>query len=207
MRGVIQFNEELHEYRIDGRRLPSVTEILKPLYTDLRFVDKDLLDYAGSRGTAVHKAVELHVLGDLDYSSLQGEVAEYFEQYLLFEAETGFKPSITELRVSSKLGYAGTLDLAGYLHGKMALVDLKTTASLSKAVALQTAAYQTAMNETTEHKAEKRFALRLARDKYRLEAYPNDKQDFASFLGFLSVHRWCAANGKSITTEVAKNEF
>jgi hypothetical protein len=207
MRGVIQFDEALHEYRVDGRRLPSVTEILKPLYTDLRFVDKDLLDYAGSRGTAVHKAVELHVLGTLDYSSLQGEVADYFEQYLAFEADTGFQPVISELRVSSKLGYAGTLDLGGYLNGKFALVDLKTTASLSKAVALQTAAYQKAMNETSEYKAESRFALRLGRTKYELKAYQNDSQDFASFLGFLTVHRWCSANGKSITTEVGKHEF
>lgn len=207
MQGLIQFDEKLHEYRIDGRRLPSVTEILKPLYTDLRFVDRDLLDFAGSRGTAVHKAVELHVLGDLDYGSLQGDVAEYFEQYLKFELDTGFKPVVSELRVSSKMGYAGTLDLAGYLNGKMALVDLKTTASLSKAVALQTAAYQRAMNETTDHKAETRFALRLGRDRYQLQAYKNDAQDFASFLGFLSVHRWCEANGKSITTEVSKNDF
>lgn len=207
MSAIIQFDEAAHKYRVNGVRTPSVTEILKPLYSDLRFVQKDLLDYASERGKAVHKAVELHVLGGLDYGSLSGDVALYFDQYLDFEAETGFKAVLSEALVASKMGYAGTLDLAGHMRGKFALVDLKTTATLSLAVALQTAAYQKAANESTEHNIECRFALRVSPKKHDLYPYTKDQQDFASFLGFLSVHRWCAANKKTITTEVEKNEF
>ena len=194
---LIQFDEEKHEYRVNGQRLPSVTEILRPLYGDLRFVAKDLLEYKGELGKAVHRAVELHVLGALEYSSLVSPVAEYFEQYLIFEADTGFEPIATEVRVSSPLGYAGTLDLLGMLNDKMALVDLKTTAALSPAVALQTAAYAKAVADSTTHKVQARYALRLTPDKYRLQPYKNDTQDLAGFLGFLNAYRWCQSAGKS----------
>lgn len=198
MSGVIQFNEELHEYRLDGKRLPSVTEILRPLYGELRFVNEDLLAYKSELGKAVHKAVELHVLNGLDYSSLTSPVADYFQQYLEFEADTGFVSKATEVRVSSPLGYAGTLDLFGDLNSIGSLVDLKTTAALSPAVALQTVAYQKAMNDGGKYHAKKRFALRLTPNKYRLQPYPNDMLDLSAFMGFLSVHRWCQANGKTI---------
>lgn len=200
MSSVITFDEDKHEYRVNGQRLPSVTEILRPLYGDLRFVAQDLLEYKGELGKAVHKAVELHVKGELDYSSLTSPVAEYFEQYLIFEADTGFAPLESEVRVSSPLGYAGTFDLIGNLDGKLVLVDLKTTAALSPAVALQTAAYAKAYADSMAKlngSIEARFALRVTPDKYRLQPYKNYSQDLAGFLGFLNAHRWCQANGKT----------
>ena len=193
---MIQFDAEKHEYKVNGRRLPSVTEILRPLYGDLRFVQQDVLDYKSELGVAVHKAVELHVLGGLDYGSLVSPVAEYFDQFLAFEAETGFQPLESELRVSSALGYAGTLDLAGMLRGKRSVVDLKTTAALSPAVALQTAAYQQGYRETFGFEGTTRFALRLLPDKYRLVPF-TDASDFAVFLSLFKVHQWCATHSKA----------
>lgn len=196
---MLRFDEASHTYWSGSTRLPSVTEILKPLYGDLRFVKEDLLEYKSQLGQAVHKAVELHVLDGLDYSTLCDPVESYFLQYLKFERETNFKPMMTEVRVSSVLGYAGTFDLTGILRAKNCLVDLKTTAALSPAVKLQTAAYQKAYNDSgLGVKAEKRFALRLTPEKFVLQPYENDSQDFSGFLGFLNVYRWLKANNKTI---------
>lgn len=194
----IEFDEALHEYRVDGRKLPGVTSILKPLYGDLRFVREDILAYKSELGQAVHKAVELHVKGGLVYDSLVSPVAEYFEQYLIFEAETGFEPTESEIRVSSALGYAGTLDLSGRLNGELGICDLKCTAALSPAVALQTAAYQHAYNERAAERAVRRWALRLYPGGYRLQPYRDDAVDFAAFLGLLKIKQWCDAKGATL---------
>lgn len=196
---VLTFNEELHEYRLDGRRLPSVTEILRPLYGDLRFVREDVLEYKRALGVAVHKAVELHVKGGLIYSSLEGPVADYFAQYLEWEVESGFQPIGSEVRVHSALGYAGTVDLVGLINGKLYVPDLKCTAALSPAVALQVSAYRKAYAETmqVDERQISRAALRLTANKYHFHPYKptNDASDFGAFLGLLKIAQWCRANG------------
>lgn len=193
---MIQFDELKHEYTLAGRKLPGVTSILKPFYGDLRFVKQDVLDYKSELGVAVHKAVELHVLGGLDYGSLVSPVADYFDQYLAFEAETGFVAMASEVRVHSALGYAGTLDLSGSLRNRLALVDLKTTAALSPVVALQTAAYQHAHNENEPIKLLNRFALRLTPEKYHLVPFTGSS-DFAVFLSLLKIHQWAETHNKT----------
>lgn len=197
----IEFRESDHSYWRNGQRVPGVTRILKPLYGDLRFVQQDLLDWKSALGQAVHKAVELHVLDDLVYDSLDPVVAEYFHQYLLFESESGFKATQAEVRVMHPIGYAGTLDLIGEIGERRALIDLKTTAALSPAVKLQTAAYQQALrNDLDEFDTRRRYALRLTPDKYRLEPYhpSTDAADFAGFVGLFKAYQWCAANGATV---------
>ncbi len=196
---MIQFDEVKHEYTLGGRKLPGVTSILKPFYGDLRYVQQDVLEYKSELGQAVHKAVELHVLGGLDYSTLVSPVAEYFDQFLRFEAETGFRAIAAEARVHSDLGYAGTLDLAGYMHNMLGVIDVKTTAALSPVVALQLAAYLRAFNERREKKQEvatRRFALRLTPDKYRLVPF-TEAGDFAVFLSLLKIHQWAETHNKT----------
>lgn len=203
---MITFRESDHTYWDGGKQIPGVTTILKPLYTgDLKFVSADILEYKSALGTAVHKAIELHVCGKLDYSTVVDQVAPYFEGYLKFERESGFLMTDSELRVySDTYGYAGTCDLAGQLNGRHVLIDAKTTSVLSPAVALQLAAYREAYNERArkEHydQATRTYALRLLPNDYRLVPYDpaNHRQDFATFMGLLHVHHWCAANKKKL---------
>lgn len=205
---MIRFDADTHTYWMGGARLPSVTEVLKPLYGDLRFVDQDLLDYKSELGRAVHRAVELHVLDGLDYSTLDDQVASYFAQYLKFESDTGFKATASEQIVHHTMGYAGTLDLAGNMGTIHAVIDIKTTAALSKAVALQLAAYKAAYIERDfKGPLVKRFALRLTPDSYHLHPYSpaRDSADFAAFMGFLKVHQWCSAVGAAFTPENVSN--
>lgn len=206
---MIDFRESDHTYWLDGKKVPGVTSILKPLYVgDFKFVKDDILEYKSELGKAVHRAVELHVKGGLDYSTVVEPVLPLFDGYLKFERESGFKMTGSELRVYSQIyGYAGTCDLAGELNGKHVLIDAKTTAVLSPAVALQLAAYREAYNEARRSElkpmAQRTYALRLTPGDYRLVPYDpfSHKSDFATFMGLLHVYHWCAANKK--TMEIA----
>lgn len=54
----IVFDEEKHEYSIDGERLPSVTEICEPIsFKKLDAVDKTIVAKAAARGTVVHDMI------------------------------------------------------------------------------------------------------------------------------------------------------
>ena len=65
------FDEERHEYWLEGRKLPSVTQIMKPL-TDayLARVPRDTLERKRQIGQAVDAAITLDVLGTLDEESV-----------------------------------------------------------------------------------------------------------------------------------------
>ena len=187
---VIEFNEELHTYLVDGVLTPSVTQVINMLQ-DFSFVPDDLLERASQFGRAVHKAVELYVLGDLNESKLSEPLVPYLNQYKKFEAETGFVASHTEQPVYSKFGYCGTFDLAGKLSGNRnpVLIDVKSCTSLHKVVGLQLAAYQQAFKETCGIITKQRFALKLTDKNYRLVEY-NDPADFDIFNSCLKLHNW-----------------
>lgn len=66
---VLTFDEGEHRYYLDGEELPSVSKIKEPL-VDFSMVAPDVLARASRFGKAVHKMAELHLLGRLDYGSL-----------------------------------------------------------------------------------------------------------------------------------------
>lgn len=191
-----QLNEETHVYTNNGKTLPSVTQILRPLMGDLRFVKSDILEHKSQLGQAVHKAIELHLIDQLDYTSVPNIVMPYLNQFLRFEHDTKFVAVDVECVVSHPLGYAGKLDAVGRINNKLGIFDWKTTTTLSPVVALQTAAYATA------HKfgITERYALRLSESNYRLHKYPASEHvsDFQTFTGLLRLHHWCETHNKEI---------
>lgn len=192
----ISFDEEKHEYRLDGTLIPSVTQILE-VVTDYANVPRDILMRAAQRGTFVHKAVELHCKGTLDIFSLDEEIADRYFAYVKFEKESRFKPTATEQRVfSDKYRYAGTFDLIGpdVITGRgQALIDIKTTAQVMPGVGPQLAAYEQAYRETNNIRANarlNRYALMLRADgSYETIPY-NDKKDWSVFLSALTITRY-----------------
>lgn len=192
MKGLV-FHPVSHTYTLDGRRVPSVTQVLKPLHC-LDHIPPAVLERKARLGTAVHRACELHLLGTLDESTVSPEVAPYFMQFLRFLDESGFEPALTERQVvSRRYGYAGTLDLWGYLNGRTALPDIKTTFAVAPICGLQTAAYAYALEEETGLETEDRFVLRLTPETYRLELM-SDPQDLNVFLSQLNVFKWMQAH-------------
>lgn len=69
----IEFCPFTHSFRVDGRQVPSVTQILR----DLQFSDAQwATEYSRERGTAVHKAAEIIFSGGaLDPESIDPAIA------------------------------------------------------------------------------------------------------------------------------------
>lgn len=204
---MLVFDEATHTYTVDGVVVPSVTQILSGacLY-DFSMVAPDVLERKRQIGTAVHKAIELSLAGDLDEDWLPAAWAGYFRAWQKFVADTG----ITDADIGPGEGpmyhtgfrYAGTPDRQIYLDKRWAVLDLKTTAELHPAVGLQLAAYQELINDSPANdmphtlQIKDRYALQLKENgTYRLEQY-KDKSDWQVFLSLLTVANWKRKNAK-----------
>lgn len=130
MSPVVHFNPELHEYREGGPEGPlyrSVTQILHRLnlLRDLWWLD----DFYRQRGTAVHRAIDLHFLGlevEWDFEGAEA-VRPRFERFLRLEETANLRPILWETPMLSTLyGYAGTPDYLGpFGTDPLAIVDWK----------------------------------------------------------------------------------
>jgi hypothetical protein len=181
----LSFDAATHEYRVGERRLPSVTEIMRVVgfASDYRFnADRKYRD----RGHAVHMACQLVDANNYDRSRTHPEIVPYVDQYEGFVKLTGFKGRVWELALADpKAGFAGTLDVIGEARGELWMIDLKSGATLPKAVGVQTAAYDSLVSgnghiinmdldpATREWFMEaRRQKTRLKRKSLQLEAKP-----------------------------------
>ena len=139
---VPEFEDEKHAYCYQGRKLPSVTQILKPVTEPFyRLIDPVTLRNAADRGRAVHECLEFYVQDDLDESSILPEWVPYLDAFKTFCAT--FKPKF--LATEQKLAcseFAGTIDVVCEIDSEIWVIDYKTTKALLPGVALQTAAYE-----------------------------------------------------------------
>lgn len=196
----LEFNEERHEYRLNGRIVPSVTDVLQPLLM-LDGIPWEILEAARIFGQHVHLGCHYHNTGELEWDTLDDKLAAYVRGYLKFLADTGFVVLASEERVASVVcGYAGTLDVRGLLRGRSktgrtALIDIKSTATLPRTVGPQTAGYQNAYTETTGEKIADRYCLHLGPDTYKLVKLTDSRgvQDLTVFISALNIHRFRSA--------------
>jgi len=194
----LQFNAERHEYKFSGAIVPSVTQIMKPLY-EYAGIPAGVLEVARVRGDYIHKAAELLIWDLLDEDELEDEYRPYIEGFKLFLHETKFEADMTEHKVYHKaLRYAGTFDLAGVFPGfrknrpKRALVDTKATFRMMESVGPQTAAYADAYasDKPKELHFQERYGLRLTADgKYELKPM-KDIGDMTVFRSCLNIHNY-----------------
>lgn len=191
----LQYNHEQHTYTVDGRQLPHVTSITAPLSNGFDGIPPAVLEFARERGQAVHLAIKYHHDNDLDIATLDLEIVPYFEAFLKFQADTGFKVLGAETPMHSLVfKYAGTPDLWGEIGTELWLPDIKAVAAVPPWVAIQTAAYQRLLTEYVGRKA-RRAALQLKNDgTYRFTPYvrAEDAKDFSVFNSCLTIFNWRA---------------
>ena len=193
---MIEFNEEKHEYRVNGVVYPSVTEVLEHLTAPgFSKINPAILEEAKERGTAIHEITQ-----DIDLGMPPEEIADYdlgyVTAYLSFLDDYAPDWELVEYRFFDEfMGYCGTIDRVGKIDGKMCVLDIKTTASPSTeqsiSVCAQTAAYAT--NFVGDYK---RYALYLHSDgTYKLldcEDYEEQKHfsGFGVFLACFNLHSY-----------------
>ena len=171
----IQFDEAKHEYSVNGKRIPGVTEILSPITADgYSKINPAVLEHAAMKGTLVHDWCEMFDLGCAD-EFMPSEIVPYCQAYADFIRD--YRPEWEKIEeiVGYKSEpddwwYAGRLDRCGYINGKRLIVDIKTIASPSTkthiSVCCQTAAYAYAVDNIASWD---RYALYLKPDgTYRL---------------------------------------
>lgn len=167
----LTFLDSRFYYTEDGSFVPSVSTILEAYPKGAAFFewlkkngeDSDTIrDEAGRRGSVVHNLTERYDNGDeVSLMDANGDIAfklsewAQFERYVEFRRRFPFEIIHSEMSiVSSKLGYAGTLDRVIEMNGKTILLDIKTSGSVWPSYWLQLSAYrklmEVEMNETVD---------------------------------------------------------
>ena len=188
---MIEFNEAAHIYKVDGEPFISVTQVIAAagLYGD---ATQYFTERSRDRGRFVHRAIEFYLLGKLDESTIDPDLRGYFDAYLAFEKDTVFYPGFIEHTLYSiPLQVAGRVDLIGPWKGGAAILDIKTSSTVSPVTGIQLAGYEYLFGSPA-----KRFALHLgAEGKYRLIEF-SDRADRGVFLAACTLYNWKLNNLK-----------
>jgi len=193
------FREEDHTYWLGERRLPSVSEVIAPVQS-FEGIPEAVLARKSAIGKAAHLACQFLDEGDdVDPESLDPVVAPYVDAWRRFMAENKPEWSVIEEQMHDEtLGYAGTPDRYGLLHGAKWIIDIKTVVTISPATALQTVAYRKLVAQRTKEREPliKRGAVQLGTDgRYKLHEF-KDPADWAIFQSLLNVKAWQMRHGK-----------
>ena len=151
---MLEFIEESHTYIKDGIILKSVTQILQELFPEkYDGIPKKILEEKSKYGTDVHKFIE--IIETKKPKQPLAYIKRYFKpniyqieslkDYLNIKEKYNINITECEKMISYNYNYAGRLDLKGYVNGKSAIIDIKTTYELDKLyVSMQNSLYELA---------------------------------------------------------------
>jgi hypothetical protein len=121
---MIEFNEKKHEYRLDGKVIPSVSQLLKKhgLTVDYSMVPEAILSAKAERGTLIHKEIQDYIeSGESGFTKECKLFADWLAQNPLEEMKCE--------KIVHNDTCAGRFDLLGKRGDKLILIDFKTTAT------------------------------------------------------------------------------
>lgn len=201
------FEPEGHIYRdARGNRILSVTQIFQMMgLTDYSGVDPEVLEHKSEIGVAVHKAVELLLMKNLDWDTVDEAAMSYVVGTEVWFRNMRFELASCEQQgIHSVFGvhYGYQYDQRGWLwyqgERRPVIVDLKTAVEASPIWALQTAAYALAAPPV---KGERylRVALHLQKDGRVKPLYYDDPQDEKTFLYMAYCAIWKQNHGYQLT--------
>jgi hypothetical protein len=158
----VEFIEDKHGYKIDGRSVPSVTQIIKETVGSGWLADEWYL----TRGRAIHACAD-YIAQDLDFSfdeRLSGYVAaikKFFSEVKPTATSVG---RISEVVVASNLySFAGTIDLICKIGSENVVVDYKHSIDLDR-VPLQLGGYSVAALESLGIEVKKGIGVQIRED-------------------------------------------
>lgn len=133
----LDFDPDTHIYRLDGIRLPSVTQLTDIYGANVENPDLELtMEAAAERGSILHGYIEHRLRGRArgDYE-LPDAYADYADGVDLFLAEHELDPMLVESPLwgeAEGVRYAGTPDYVGLLDGKLCILDWKFVSQVQK---------------------------------------------------------------------------
>ena len=162
----VEFSHEGHTYKVDGRVIPSVSQILEDVgLVDTRWFKPE----HANRGTIVHELLELIDKGLMDPQDVEEDFKGYVDAYLLFKEECKVEILEIEKIVTHKdFQYAGRVDRVCEIDGVPAVLDIKT-GSKCRWHPVQLAAYRYTIPVLDTRPM---YAIHLSNvGKYKLEKY------------------------------------
>ena len=192
---MIEFREDTHEYFLDGRKLISVTQLMRKhgLAPNYDAVTSEVLRAKAERGTLIHKEIEQYIkTGEIGFT-------RELEAFINHIANNAVRPLASEFIVHNDL-VAGTVDMVSEELGEVVINDFKTTATLHKdAVSWQLSIY--AFLNKTGNCATKAKAYHFQADG-TLKVVDIPLKPMAEVERLLE----CEKNGEIYTQEVAVSE-
>ncbi len=142
----LEYDPEKHQYLVDGRAVPSVTQLVAPLGADFDDPDdmlESVLDAATDRGATMHAYIEHRLLGGAaDEFDLPSIYLPYADAVELFLSEHTIVPLAIETPMATQ-DFAGTPDLVCEFDGIDAILDWKVVSQIAKSkVGTQLAGYE-----------------------------------------------------------------
>lgn len=138
IRKLLTFNETTHEYSVDGKKLISVTQLMRKhgLAPDYTAVKSDILNAAAERGTLIHGEIEAFIK-----TGAIGFTAEAYS-FAIYAKNKGLTDIKSEIKLYNDI-VAGTADLFYKdSDGAQVIADIKTTSTIHRdAVAWQLSIY------------------------------------------------------------------
>lgn len=192
------FDEDLHEYRVDGKVLPGVTTIVDAAgLWPFTKADEDPSFYL-ERGRNVHLACELDDLGDLDDSTLDDTTGPRLEAWRKFRRDSDCKILANEQPLWHRtMGYAGTLDRLILWGSEIGILDIKCGGP-DPAYGIQTAGYQLLVNQPSVLESLglkgsikfSRWSVHLGQNGTPKVADHIDQNDLNVFKYCVAIHAW-----------------
>lgn len=172
----VTFDPVNHAYMVDGRQVPSVTQLVAPLGKDYDEDDEDFgitVEAAAERGTVMHAYIAHRLQGGTrDEWEMPAEYEDFADSVDLFLSEHSIVPLLIETPLGTDT-YAGTPDLVADFDGETALLDYKFVSQIAKSkVGAQLNGYNLLLIDNGIY-VDKLFAVQFMRGgEYRI--YPAD---------------------------------
>jgi len=188
----LQLNDK-HEYTLNGRRVPGVTEVIR------HFVPAwNCGQWYLDRGKAVHKAVALALTNKLDWSSVDPRIVKRVTSIHQFVIGNGLACYTVEESIGSvRYQFAGTLDFVGMTTGsRLVLCDWKS--QIEPATLVQLGGYRVLWEDRKPRAIVQAVAVQVDDDgalgceTIRGSALVNASN---TFLNMLSVYGWKLKHG------------
>ena len=175
----LTFDETGHKYHLDGRPVPSVSEIIGLMTGDVYAgIPPEILERAAKFGTRVHRLIEFY--NEMDIIEHDGD----FKTYHCLTEWTKLKKHFdaiaeSEIMVHYYDLFAGTFDGLAVQNGVLVLLDYKTTAKLHiEKITIQLNLYRIAYEWKTGKKIKRLAAVWLPKDRPGKIQYVEMLDDF-----------------------------
>ena len=186
----LKFNEEKHQYFLDGIPIPSVSEIIKPIHDKIyKDINKNTLEIASDKGIRVHRAIEF--MSKYSLNKFDEDIVGYVNAYKKFRNDNPTWELLhSELRTYNKaLLYGMTIDEVYQTEKGIVICDLKTTSTTHLgAWSVQLSAYKAGFeSQYWDDKITDIYVLQIFKDgNYKLYKL---KDNFLVFLSCLEIYK------------------